>query len=268
MRNSLVMFGHLVLVAARSQLQYRAAFLVATFGQVLTAGVELIGVWVLFARFGRLPGWSFEQVALFYGLANSAFAVADAFGNGFETLGSTQIRTGEFDRMLLRPRSLVLQIAARDFALRKVGRLAIGFAVLGWALLQLRLDWDLARAALLAFAWLSAACLFSAIIVLHGTLSFWTVDSLELMHVLSYGGVQTVQYPLTVYARWFRRVFTWVVPFACACYFPLVAVLGVDDPLGSPRWFQALSPLAGPLFLVLALACFRLGVRRYTSTGS
>jgi len=266
--DGLRMFARLIGVSVRSQLQYRAAFLLACFGQLLNSGIELCGIWALFARFGSLPGWSLAQVAFFFGFANSAFSIADAFGNGFETLGPTQIRTGDFDRILLRPRSVVLQLTARDFALRRVGRLASGVAALLWAGAELGLSWDLARAALFAFAWLSAVCLFCAIIVLHGTISFWTVDSLELMHVLSYGGVETLQYPITIYARWFRRVFTYVVPFACVSYYPLMAVLGVDDPLGSTRGLQMLAPLAGPLFLALSLAVFQLGVRRYTSTGS
>jgi ABC-2 type transport system permease protein len=266
--DSLHMFARLIGVSVRSQLQYRTAFLLACLGQLLNSAIELCGIWALFARFGSLPGWSLAQVAFFFGFANSAFSIADAFGNGFETLGTTQIRTGEFDRMLLRPRSVVLQLTARDFALRRAGRLASGVGALLWASTELGLSWDLARASLFAFAWISAVSLFCAIIVLHGLISFWTVDSLELMHVLSYGGVETLQYPITIYARWFRRVFTFVVPFACVSYFPLIAVLGIDDPLGSPRWFQLLAPLAGPLFLVLSLAAFQLGVRRYTSTGS
>jgi ABC-2 type transport system permease protein len=268
MLGGLRMFARFIGVSIRSQLQYRTAFLVACLGQLLNSAMELCGIWALFARFGSLPGWSLAQVAFFFGFANSAFAIADAVGNGFETLGPTQIRTGDFDRMLLRPRSIVLQLTARDFALRRVGRLMTGGVALLWASAELGLGWDLARAALFVFAWLSAVSLFCAIIVLHGTISFWTVSSLELMHVLSYGGVETLQYPMTIYSRWFRRGFTYVVPFACVSYFPLIAVLGIDDPLGSPRWLQVLAPLAGPLFLALSLAGFQLGVRHYTSTGS
>jgi len=65
-----------------------------------------------------------------------------------------------------------------------------------------------------------------------------------------------------------RRFFTFVVPLACASYFPVVAILGHPDPLGSPVWLQWLAPLAGPAFLALALQVWKIGVRHYTSTGS
>jgi hypothetical protein len=44
--------------------------------------------------------------------------------------------------------------------------------------------------------------------------------------------------------------------------------LGGEDALGTTPLFQALSPLAGALFLAASLVAFRVGVRRYTSTGS
>ncbi|HMI90929.1 MAG TPA: ABC-2 family transporter protein, partial [Polyangiales bacterium] len=247
--DDLRLFVRFVAVTVRSQLQYRAAFVMATLGQFLNTAMELCGIWALFARFGSLPGWSFAQVAFFYGFGNSAFALADALGKGFDTLGPTQIRTGDFDRLLLRPRSVELQLIARDFALRRVGRLITGGGALLYANAQLALDWDLARAALFAFAWCCAVSVFFAVIVLHGALSFWTVESIELMAVLSHGGVETMQYPMTIYERWLRNLFTYAVPIACVSYFPLLAVLDIPDPLGTPRWLQLLTPLAGPLFL-------------------
>jgi ABC-2 type transport system permease protein len=255
-------------ISARGQLQYRSAVVLSALAQTLIIAVEFVGVWGLFQRFGQLPGWSFAQVAFLYGFANGSFAVADGLTTGFDRFGAQQVRTGDFDRLLLRPRSTLLQLAGHEFALKRVGRFASGAAVLIWAGAQLGLDWGPARVLLLAFALLGAVSFFCGIIVLQATLSFWTVESLEIMNVLSYGGVETAQYPMTLYTPWFRRFFTFVVPLACVVYFPLVHVLDVNDPLGSPRWAQVLAPLAGPLFLGASLQIWRLGVRRYTSTGS
>jgi ABC-type uncharacterized transport system ATPase subunit len=59
-----------------------------------------------------------------------------------------------------------------------------------------------------------------------------------------------------------------VVPLACVVYFPGVAILGVQDPLGTTLRFQLLAPLAGWLFFASALLVWQIGVRRYTSTGN
>jgi ABC-2 type transport system permease protein len=114
----------------------------------------------------------------------------------------------------------------------------------------------------------SAACLFFGILVLQATAAFWTVETLEMFNCLTYGGVQTAQYPIAIYRDWFRKLFTFVVPLAAVSYFPGLAVLGKPDPLGTGRLFQCLAPVAGPAFLCLSLLVWRIGVRHYQSTGS
>jgi ABC-2 type transport system permease protein len=43
------------------------------------------------------------------------------------------------------------------------------------------------------------------------------------------------QYPIDVYAAWFRRFLGYVVPLAFVCYFPALYLLDKPDPLGPPR---------------------------------
>jgi len=95
-------------ISIRSQMQYRASFWMLTCGQVLITGIEFLGVWALFSRFGGLRGWSLAEAGLFYGVANIAFAIAEAFARGFDMF-SALVKSGDFDRVLLRPRSTVLQ---------------------------------------------------------------------------------------------------------------------------------------------------------------
>jgi len=261
------LYLRLIAISVRSQMQYRVSFLLAAFGQFLVTGVEVLGVWALLDRFGSLRGWTLPQVALLYGVVNTGFAMAEALTIDFERMG-TLVTSGAFDRVLLRPRSTVLQLAGQEVQLRRVGRLVQGALVLAWACTAVDGPWTAGRTALVAAAIAGAACLFGGIVVVQATISFWTIESLEVMNTLTYGGVETAQYPLPIYSGWLRRFFTYVVPLGCVVYFPVVAVLGVDDPLGTSRAFQYAAPLAGPLFLALALQFWRLGVRRYASTGS
>lgn len=133
---------------------------------------------------------------------------------------------------------------------------------------QLQLAWTPTRLLLGLGTIIGGASLFYGITVLQATLAFWTTESLEIVNTVSYGGVQTTQYPLAIYRRWLQRFFTLVIPLACVSYFPVVAILGRSDPLGSPLWLQWLAPLVGPAFLALALQVWKVGVRLYTSTGS
>ena len=255
-------------ISLRGQLQYRASFLLAALGNLLNCGIELAGIWVLFDRFGNLAGWSFAEVALFYGTVNATYAIAELLATGFDQFGTLYVKTGDFDRLLLRPRATVLQLAGHELSLRRLGRLLPGLVVIVAAWNALGIPVEATRVAMLFLAVAGGVAFFFALLVLQATMCFWTTESLELMNILTYGGVETASYPLPIYHRMFRRFFTFVVPLACIGYFPIVAVLGVDDPLGTTLWFQVCAPLAGFVFFGVAVGVWQLGVRRYTSTGS
>ncbi len=229
----------------------------------------MIAVWALFHRFGDVQGWRLGEVAMFYGLVNCMFAIADAVGRGFDMLGTDFLRTGTFDRLLLRPRPLALQLdGARRTHQPALDGLLQGLGVIAFATVRSDIAWTPGAVAIALFAVAGGVALFLGILVLQGTLSFWTVESLEIANVLTYGGVQAAQFPLAVYAQWFRYALTFAVPLACVAYYPVLLILGKTDPLGAPAWVGLVSPLAGFVFLALAFGGWRVGLRRYASTGS
>jgi ABC-2 type transport system permease protein len=266
--DSLALVARYFAISIRAQMQYRTSFVLSVFGQLGATGIDVIGLWALFDRFGSIRGWSLPQVALLYGVVNVTFALADALGTGFDKFGSLFVKTGNFDRVLLRPRSAVLQLVGHELALKRVGRLTTGLGVFTWGVLQLDIAWGAFEIGLLVLAVVCGACLFFGILVLQATAAFWSTEGLEVWNTLTYGGVEMSQYPITIYQRWFQRFFIYLVPLSCVTYFPLVALMGLDDPLGTTRAFQIAAPLAGPLFLAATFQVWKLGVRHYTSTGS
>ena len=265
--DSLRLYVRYVGVSVRSQMQYRASFVMLSLGQLLITGIEFLAIWVLFDRFGSLRDWSLPEVALFYGIVNIAFALSEAAARGFDIFPG-MLRSGEFDRLLLRPRTTVLQLMARELQLMRVGRIAQGLAVLVWAGAALDLTWTAAKVALLIAAIAGGACLFAGLFVLQATMAFWTTESLEILNTVTYGGVETAQYPLAIYRPWFRKFFTMVIPLACVNYFPALAILGRADPHGGPAALGWLAPAVGVAFLAATLQVWRVGVRHYRSTGS
>lgn len=262
------LFCRLMMTAIRGQMQYRGAFLLMVLGSFLTSMVQAIGIWALFDRFGNLGIWSVAHVAFLYGTINIVFASVDITARGFDTFGSSLIRTGQFDRVLVRPASTVILVAAREVALHKLGQLLQGILVLIYALVALDIDWTLGRLALYIFAVSSMYAFFYAIQIVRATMSFWTIETLEILNTISHGGMETAQYPMSIYKESFTNFFTYVVPLACVAYFPIVGVLDMPDPLGSTLLTQSLAPLAGFVFFAVCLSFWFFGMKRYQSTGS
>ncbi|MCC6446456.1 MAG: ABC-2 family transporter protein [Armatimonadetes bacterium] len=267
MRDSVRLYFRYIGISIRGQMQYRASFLMLALGQFFITAGEFMGILALFHRFGSLRGWQLQEVALFYGITHVAFSIADAAGRGFDVFPA-MVKSGDFDRLLLRPRSTALQVAAQEMQMMRIGHFLQGLAVLLWAVSALNIEWTAGKAALTVGAIASGACIFYGLFVLQATLAFWTVESLEIMNTVTYGGEETAQYPLTIYRPWFRRFFTFVVPLAAMNYIPASAILsrpGLSSLAPRAAW---LSPLIGFLFLFACLQVWKLGVRHYRSTGS
>ena len=255
-------------ISVQSQLQYRVSFILMSVGHFFVTATEIFAIWVLFARFKNLGGWQLEEVALFYGIINVAFAIAESVGRGFDDFPNL-VRTGEFDRMLARPRSTVLQVAAREIHLMRIGRLSQGLLVLFWASGALQVDWTMAKGALMGFAIFGGMCLFIGLFVLQATMAFWTVESLELMNMVTYGGTEAAQYPIPIYRPWFQKLFIFVIPLACVTYYPALAILEREDGMSqTDPIFHWIAPAVGVLFLAVSLRIWEFGVRHYRSTGS
>src|SRR5262249_42002634 len=136
----------------KGQMQYPASFVLLTIGQFLSTIVEFIGISALFSRFQSLGNWTLAQVALFYGSVNISFALADMISRGFDVFGPMFVKTGEFDRVLLRPRATALQLLGYELRLTRLGRFLQGALVLGIAVAFLDLPWGLREIMLLLSA--------------------------------------------------------------------------------------------------------------------
>ena len=266
--NGFALYGRYVATSVRAQAQYPAATLMLTAGHCAATAIEILGLYALFDRFGPVGGWSFGEAAVFYALVNIMFSIADLLSRGFDVFGTDFVRTGAFDRVLLRPRTAALQLMGYEVRLSRLGRLLQGLVVLIISTNLVPITWDAAAVATAMWAVAGGVALFIGILIFQATLAFWTVESLEIVNVLTYGGVQAAQYPLNIYAAWFRRVLTFGVPLACVAYYPVLAILQRSDPLGAPDWLLPIAPLAGFVFLAVSLLAWRAGVARYASTGS
>jgi ABC-2 type transport system permease protein len=266
--NALALYGRYSAASIRAQLAYPGSLFIMTVGQFLATVIEFVAVWALFRRFGEIGGWRLGDVALFYGLVSVTFAISDTVTRGFDIFGSVFVKTGDFDRLLLRPRATALQLAGYELRLTRVGRFAQGLLVFAIGLHLTRIAWTPYAIPVLAFAVVGGVALFSGIFVLQATLAFWTVESLEVANVLTYGGEAAAEYPMNVYAAWFRNFLIFGVPIGCVTYLPMLAAMGRPDPLGAPAWVGPLAPAAGFGFLAASLFIWRFGIKRYASVGA
>jgi ABC-2 type transport system permease protein len=259
-----MLYFKLIRAQVKSQTQKRSSFAFLILGQLVVPLFSLAGVIMLFDRFGSIGGWTRAEALLCFGVTHIAFATAVCFARGFDVF-SSMVLSGEFDRILARPRGTVLQVLGQRFDLSRVGRLVLGCAVLAWSMAGSPVRWDVPRLVTVAAMVASGSFIFSGIMMLGAALSFRTIQGLEVVNIFTDGGRETSQYPLSIYPEALKSVFTFIIPFACFNYIPLLWILG--KPGGHPI-LGPLAPWAGMLFVLPCVLVWRAGVRSYLSTGS
>lgn len=256
-------FNYLILLF-KSQMQYKTSFWLLSIGQFLVPFSAFAGLYFLFERFGQIKGWDFYEVALCFAIIHMAFALSECFARGFDNFSSL-VASGNFDRLLVRPRTTFIQVLGSKFEFTRVGRLLQSIIVLGWAVNNLSIDWNLIKLVTLLLMILSGVCIFTGIFILAATLCFWTIQGLEIVNIFTDGGREMAQYPLNIYQKWVTRFFTFVIPFGSVNYLPLLFLLGRAR---EHEILYMLTPLMGIVFLIPCLLVWLFGVRHYQSTGS
>lgn len=258
----LKLYGKYLAVELKSRMEYRVSFFLSLFMQFASAFTTLFTIRFLLARFGPVGGFTYEQVLLCFSVSSCSFKIAECFFRGFDTF-SGMLANGKFDRMLVRPRGMVFQVIASRTQLDRIGYLVAAIGILLYALARSEIDWTISRGLVLLFMLAGGVALFAGLFVIYAGICFFTLEGPEFMVIFTNGGAEMAKYPLSIYGREILRGFTFVLPLACAQYWPFLYLYGFrTDPL------CALSPLACFLFLIPCGLFWRFGLHRYQSTGS
>jgi len=263
---SLVLWRRLVGAQIRSQLQYRLSFALDLGGSFLISFLDFLAVLVIFHNVPRLGAWNVHEVAFLYAVSMISFALTDLVIGHLDLLPQ-KVRDGNFDLLLVRPRSTLLQVAALDFQLRRLGKAAQGAIVLVFALSTLHVHWNVGRAVMLAVTIPAGAVVFGSVWVVGSCLAFWTTDGGEFTNAFTYGGNFLTEYPIDIYSRWARRFLAYLIPMAFVAYFPALYILGKPDRLGLPRVVEFVSPIVAAVAACVAGLVWRSAIRHYRSAG-
>jgi ABC-2 type transport system permease protein len=246
---------------------YRTSFLVMTFGSFVVTGVDFLAILVMFSNVDVLGGFGLGQIAFLYGATALCLGLGDLVVGNVERIGK-QVRMGTFDALMVRPVGLLAQVCAHEFALRRLGRIAQGTAILAWSLTVVDVAWDPARVAMLGSMVVCGTAIFVGLFVLGAAFQFVSNDASEVANAFTYGGNAMTQYPLTIYPTEVVKALTFLVPVAFVNWYPALFILDVPDPIGLPDALRFAAPVAAVVVCSLAALGWRSGVRHYRSTGS
>ena len=262
MRKAMKLYLCYVSVILRSTMQYKLSFILMLLGRFILAFNGFIAIWFLFSGFTRIGAYSFSDVLLCFSVIQMSFSIAECMGSGFKSF-SGMIRKGEFDRMLLRPRSPILQVLGTRFELGRLGPMITAVITLVIGIRKSSLTWDPARIITLLMMVAGGSILFTALFMLGASLCFFAVEDAGIINVLTYGAREHGKYPIDIYGKRMMAFCTYIIPYTLIQYYPLQFLLGKTQ-----HWQYALYPIGSILFCFLCYLIWRWGLSSYKSCGN
>lgn len=260
--NGLKLYLKYFSIHVKSQLEYKGSFVLLTIGNFCMQFSTFLGVYFMFNIFHEVDGFTSGQVLLCFAVVIMAFSFAEMFGRGFDQF-PRMLANGEFDRILIRPKSTIFQVVASRIHFVRLGATLQAAVVLFWAIPNSGVTWHWDKILTLCLMIVCGTLIFFTLFCIKATFAFFTTEGLDFMNFLTYGGRDHGRYPFSIYGKEVLWFLTFIIPLALFQYYPLLYLLGMEDSV-----FYMLTPLIGLLFFIPGYVFFRFGLRRYKSTGS
>lgn len=256
------LYLNFIAVNLKSQMQYKISFLLTIVGQFITAFTSFFGLYFIFSQINAVDDFTNGQVYLCFAVVMIAFSLGEMFGGGL-AIFPQMIGNGAFDRALVRPRNVILQIIVPNMDFTRVGLLVQAIIVLFYAIPISGIDWTWQKVISICLMILCGSALFFGLFLLKAACCFFTVESLDFLNIFTYGARQFGRYPFSTYGTTVLKFLTFVIPLALFQYYPLLYLLDKEQ-----NSLYILLPVLSLLFLIPCYAVFRFGMRKYKSTGS
>jgi ABC-2 type transport system permease protein len=222
----------------------------------------LLTIWVVMRQVPSLVGWNFDEVLLLYGLVTLSRSLEHMFADNLWTVGGQYIRSGSFDRFLIRPIDPLFHLLADRFNHDGIGNFLIGLGLIVKSSLALNLEWSLEKVLCVIGAVLGGGLIFIALNLLTCVSAFWIIDSAPVTLAV-HETHEFAKYPLSMYGNAVKNLLTWVIPYGLASYYPALFLLERDSSL-----LAFVAPLVGLVLMGVAYRAWLIGLRRYAGTGS
>ena len=246
----------------KSKMSYRADFIISTIGMICTNISGFISFWIMFRNFPSIDGWNYYEILFLYGFSLISLTPVQCFFDNNWSLRQN-VYTGDFIKYCFRPINLFFYYQSEVFDVKGLGQLAFGIGTLVYAWINLGLGFSVLMLLKLIIFLLTASLIMIALQNAAAATCFWIQNSFYVLD-LAYRFRDYAKYPVTIFSKAFRFIFTFVMPIAFIAYYPSLVILRPDQiPILS--W---LSPVIGVLFFWISYKIWMYGATRYSGTGS
>ncbi len=249
-------------LGALNELEYRANFFIQVFQSLLSLGLALGALRVVFTHTTTLGGWRQAELLALLGVYFLVGGMINLVIQPSMQRFMELVRLGTLDFTLVKPADAQLLVSVQQVQIWKAIDVVLGLGLLGVALARLGAEIGVGQAASFIVAIGAGGAIVYSFWIVLATCSFWFVR-LENILVIFQSMYEAGRWPVGIYPPWLRYSLTFIVPVAFATTVPAEALAGRLDGrtlLGAVALAAAL--LAGSRWF------WRIGIRHYSGASA
>jgi ABC-2 type transport system permease protein len=245
-----------------NELQYRVNFFVAAFQALLSVGVGIVVLTLVYSHTASLNGWNESELLVVLGVQLLLGGiVSTAIQPNMQQL-TDDVQQGKLDFLLTKPADAQTLVSLRVVRIWQSVDVISGAIVVAVGASRVGAGLGAGRALGFVGLLLLGACLLYCFWLILATGSFWIVDMWFLQNLWE-GVFQTGRWPIGIYPGWLRYSMTYLIPIGFAVTVPAQAL---TDRL---QW----TTVGIAIGFAVALAAFtrwfwRFGLRRYSGASA
>ncbi|MDT8717485.1 ABC-2 family transporter protein [Clostridium sp. 19966] len=236
-----------------SVMEYRASFLIQSFGMILNNSAFIFFWWILFSNVKNIGGYGFQDEMLLWAVMSSSFGLSFvAFGNVNSI--TRMILNGELDTYLLQPKDPLLNILCSKTVVS-----AWGDTLYGIILFILIKGFNLKSFLLFLMFCIIGALIFSSVLVFFHALSFYTGNTEGLTQLVTEFLISFSIYPEGIFYGVVKFILYTIIPAAFIVYIPA----GIIKEFSFLRLGEVFG--VAVLWIIIAYTIFYRGLKKYES---
>lgn len=264
MKKILQYYGAILRINIQREMEHRSALV--SWGLLCLVQIfsNVFLIKVLLDRFDQMAGWSAEQLIFMYGISQISQGCMQFFL--IQTWNIEEyVISGNFDRMFLRPISVLFQFLTERVNFIGLFNIVGGIVAFVYGALGVQFYWGIWNVLQLLLIIMAGTLLQGGLFLILGCATFYFKRTGGSTRLLTNLCEKTSYYPVTIFPKWMQFLLLYVLPYSYVAYMHSYALFQGDGIFNEVMTMKAV--LIGIVIFSLAVMLFYISLKKYESVG-
>jgi ABC-2 type transport system permease protein len=240
---------------------YRFNFFLFLTAIVLFNLLAPLVVYLIYYNNLTIPGWTFNQVLFLLGTYILVTGIDVFLGAHIEWTTRSLLKSGEFDKILIRPIKPMTLIFLRKPEIAALSEVVLGIIIVLYTYTNLNIVFNLVNILVYLILIFIALLFLISLRIFIGALTFFFIETSAIGEFVGRFKNFAI-YPISIYGTMGYKLFTFIFPIGLLGFYPAEVILG------RAAWATVgLSAVVGLILFIVSIFFWEFAIKHYVSAG-